>query len=625
MNFFAHQDRARKQSKYLVLLFILAVICIVIAVDAVVLLLSGYLSTEQLADTQNIDNWTLIIWSSAGVIGLIVLSSLFKTAALRSGGAAVARSMGATQIYPGDTDHLHQRLLNVVEEVALASGTPVPDVFVMEQEAGINAFAAGFESGDAAIAVTRGCLLQLNREELQGVIAHEFSHILNGDMRLNIRLMGVLFGILVISIIGRQLSRIGYYSSFSSSREKGSGASIALIGFAIMAVGFIGLFFGRLIKAAISRQREFLADASAVQFTRNPRGISDALKKIGGYSSGSYLEEAGTEEVSHMLFSSGLPSLAGLFATHPPLEERILAIEPSFQGFDSSQKPSSTNAVPDTAQGFSAGTDGGSRQWLNHIGTISQPALDQSKQLHQSFQPQLQGAAHHVDQAPLLLFSCLMSEDAIIQKKQLDLIELSWGTEAIQAVKALFEQLQHYKSHRIPLLELAFPQLKRRSLKEQESLLKLVDKLIRADGQIQIDEYAIGRLLKVQLKDALQPDSRQENCELTDHLPALVSVLSVMAGVGAVKAEEVQHSFQAGLKQLNLSKQAHFALPGNWVAAMDDSLDRLDCLAPMDKEKLIAALVATVEYDHRITISEQEMLKAICGSLHCPVPINLSL
>ncbi len=241
--------------------------------------------------------------------------------------------MGGTLVPADVQDPLRRRLRNVVEEMAIASGVPVPEIYVLEEESGINAFAAGFTPSDAAVAVTRGTLELLDRDELQGVIAHEFSHILNGDMRLNIRLMGVLFGIMVLGLIGRLIVRGGHHTSIISSRRD-RGAPVALvIGLGLMVVGGIGVFFARVIKAGISRQREYLADASAVQFTRQSSGIANALKKIGGYSEGSLIKSADPEEVSHMLFGTGA-RFCSLFATHPPLVARIQALDPSFRDTD---------------------------------------------------------------------------------------------------------------------------------------------------------------------------------------------------------------------------------------------------------------------------------------------------
>src|SRR6185503_5521388 len=270
-----------------------------------------------------------------------VVGSLYKIAALRSGGQAVGRLLGGRPLQPNTRDFKERRLLNVVEEMALASGLAVPTVYVLDQEKGINAFAAGFGPGDTVIGVTRGCLDLLSRDELQGVIGHEFSHALNGDMRLNLRLMGLLHGILVIAMIGYWILRTSGGSSSSSSSgsssKKSSGNQLAFLGLAFMVIGGIGVFFGRLIKSAVSRQREFLGDAAAVQFTRNPSSIAGALKKIGGLAAGSRIVNSHAEEASHLFFGNGMGKgfsvkLDDMLATHPPLADRIKRIEPDFDG-----------------------------------------------------------------------------------------------------------------------------------------------------------------------------------------------------------------------------------------------------------------------------------------------------
>src|SRR4051794_35817745 len=254
--------------------------------------------------------------STSAVIGA---GSLFKTLSLARGGRAVAELLDGRLVNPNSIDTDERKLLNVVEEMAIASGIPVPQVYVMDGEPGINAFAAGHSASDAAISVTRGCMTLLTRDELQGVVAHEFSHLLNGDMKLNLRLMGLIFGILCLTVIGRVLIQ-----------TRGKKNPMPLLGLALIIIGWVGVLFGRLIQAAVSRQREFLADASAVQFTRNPLGLAGALKKIGGIAQGSQLQSDRAEEASHLFFANGLNSRFFGFATHPPLLERIQALDPSF-------------------------------------------------------------------------------------------------------------------------------------------------------------------------------------------------------------------------------------------------------------------------------------------------------
>lgn len=300
----------------------------------------------------------------SGVVLLVILgASALKTMQLRSGGGVVARSLGGRQVDPGTKDAAERRLLNVVEEMALASGTPIPEVYVLDNEQGINAFAAGHSPHDAAIGVTRGCIDTLNRDELQGVIAHEFSHILNGDMRLNVRLIGILFGILVLAILGEGLMRSALWSGGARRNSKDNSAMVFLVlGLAVMAIGYIGVLFGRLIQSAISRQREFLADASAVQFTRYPDGIANALIKIG--AGGSRLQSEHAQETAHMFFASGIKQhFGGGFATHPPLHSRIRAIRQDWDGtFEvprASRAERRSPAPPHSPEGLGGQNDGG--------------------------------------------------------------------------------------------------------------------------------------------------------------------------------------------------------------------------------------------------------------------------
>jgi len=343
MNFFEHQDNAKRQSRRLFLIFLLAVVVIVALVDLVVVLAVSYLGMKtnpgNMLNMFSADwfsqNAGLLVGSSLITSGFIGASSLYKTVRLSFGGGSVARDMGGTLITADVRDPLRKRLYNIVEEMSIASGLPMPELYVMEEEAGINAFAAGSQASNAAVAVTRGALEQLNRDELQGVIAHEFSHVLNGDMRINIRLMGILFGILIISLIGRTMLRGTRRTHIGRSRDSGGGvAAIMLIGTALAAIGYVGLTVGRIIKAAVSRQREYLADASAVQFTRQTEGIKTALMKIGAFQNGSVLRTHDAEEVSHMLFGKGFRSISSVFATHPPLVDRIASLDPSFKPGD---------------------------------------------------------------------------------------------------------------------------------------------------------------------------------------------------------------------------------------------------------------------------------------------------
>jgi len=351
VDFYARQEAARRTTRWLLLGFLVSVVLVVLAVDAIVVVLLG--SAEPNAPTGS-----ALVFTTVVVLAIICGASLFKTLSLRSGGAVVARSLGGTRVERSTRDPALRRLRNVVEEMAIASGVTMPEVYVLENEDGINAFAAGNSPADAAIAVTRGAATLLKRDELQGVVAHEFSHILNGDMRLNLRLLGWTFGLLAIAIVARIVLQSSP-STGGRGRKDGAGA-LMLAALAIMILGYIGVFFGRLLQAAVSRHRERLADASAVQFTRDPAGLTGALLKIAGVSAGSKLATPEAEQVAHMLFASGL---SRVFATHPSIEERLKELNPSFRA---SELPALAAAAARDAQ----------RQRQQDAATVMPPAQE---------------------------------------------------------------------------------------------------------------------------------------------------------------------------------------------------------------------------------------------------------
>jgi Zn-dependent protease with chaperone function len=359
-DFFERQDAARRSTKWLVGMFLLGVVAIVGATMAV-----GVVAIEMAQDSSHyaagdggglgVSEESLAGAGAAGLfaLALITCGSLFKVAQLSGGGNVVAENLGGRRVFPDTTDTVERRLLNVVEEMALASGVPAPPVFLLNEEEGINAFAAGYSPSDAVVAVTRGTAERLSREELQGVVAHEFSHILNGDMRLNIRLIGVLHGILLIGLMGRFMLRMAsnWGSGGSNKESKGGAAYFGLIGLALIVLGYLGTLIGNLIKAAVSRQREYLADSSAVQFTRNPGGLAGALKRIGAAIVGSRLNAPNASEASHMFFAQGVwEGFTALTATHPPLDDRIRRLEPQWDGTYPADEPIAADLAMDRSR-----------------------------------------------------------------------------------------------------------------------------------------------------------------------------------------------------------------------------------------------------------------------------------
>jgi Zn-dependent protease with chaperone function len=637
MNFFEHQDRARKQSRWLIVVFIIAEVAIVAAIALVIMIAVGVTSWDPQAEPMSAlemvrANASLLSGGAIAALAVIGIASLSKTVSLRSGGGQVARQLGGTLVESDTRDLKRRRLRNVVEEIALASGVPVPEIYVLEQESGINAFAAGYSPSDAAVAVTRGALEKLDRNELQGVIAHEFSHILNGDMRINIRLMGALFGILMLALIGR---RVLIHSSFAgrSSRDK-NGAVILLIAFGLLAIGYIGLFFGRWIKAAVSRQREYLADASAVQFTRDPDSIGGALKKIAVYSDASYLN-ADSEEVSHMLFGDGRKMM--LFSTHPPLNERIGRVDPNFRPEELDRL--AARILRDEARAEREAVELAERQrkadggpgglfdpgsMVDQIGKPDWERMLLAASIAAAIPDNIRKAAHSTEWAPEVLFYTLLDADENIREQQLLIIARRMGADSETQVRALIQAGGVASpEQRLPLLEVAFPALKRRPPDFVTKVLETVKALINADGRVEVFEYLLARVISMHLWESQNPSRVQAagSKSLQSCRREALQVMAVLARHGNGDPQKAGEAFNAGADSLWPGAQVDMPVTENWVSTLDAALPKLDRLKSAEKERLVHALALVVSHDGRTEPSELELLRATCDLIHVPLPM----
>lgn len=630
MNFFERQAAARRASVRLVLLFALAVLCIVVAVDFVVWALIA--SREDATPAHALAG---VVFSTVLVVAVIGLGSLYRIASLRNGGAAVALELDGVPVPEQTRDPQLRRLRNVVEEIAIASGVPMPAVYVLEREAGINAFAAGYAPADAVVAVTRGALDRLNRDELQGVIAHEFSHVLNGDMRLNIRLMGVLFGILLLAVIGRKILEHVRFDS----RDKSAGA-IMVVAFAALAVGYIGLFFGRMIKAGVSRSRELLADASAVQFTRQTVGLAGALKKIAGLREGATLERRGeAEEISHMLFGDGV-GLSGLFATHPPLMQRIQALEPSFRSDQLAQLERRWRSEPpngleeDVRLGLA---EGGPR--LPPADTrlditppmiaaqVAHPAADDYRRADAivgAIPEPLRALATSRDDVVPLLLALLLDAHPAVQAKQHSEIAARLGRETAVLTAALRNErlADLHPMLRLPLAALAFPVLRQRPRAQLDHALDTVHAVVNTDGRVSVFEYCLGALLETQMREAMAPSRHAPfgRRRIAQCAPQVATLLALVAQAGHDNAHDALRAYLAGLQAALPQQHIDYAPPPEGVLVLDAIWPVLDALEPAGKHRLVEAVAAAVSHDGRISVPESELLRTVCGVLHCPLP-----
>jgi len=632
MNFFARQDEARRASRRLVVLFGLAVLAVIAAVDFVAFMLMRQAEARTLGYVPPLADWLamhprMVVGTTLVVLAIISIASFYKTMVLGGGGAVVAQSLGGVRISADTTDPLQRRLLNVVEEMAIASGVPMPEVYLLEQESGINAFAAGHNTSNAAIGVTRGALTTLNRSELQGVIAHEFSHILNGDMRLNVRLMGLLFGLLVIALIGRTVLR---GATRVRGDRKGGVMIVLLIAVAVLVIGYIGLFFGRLIQAAVSRSRESLADASAVQFTRDPGGLRGALVKIGASTAGSRVGNPEVEEVAHMLFA---PGMSRFFATHPALVDRLKAIDPRFdpKEIDSARARMAAQGAIEVEPPSAAKTAGsksmidlpvaGPAMVAELVGNPGTAHMQLAREIRESLPEAIVAAGRHPQSARALLLALALDSNPEIRARQKQVIALRLTAEVAAVTGALEPHVDALEpEQRSPALLRVFPVLHQLTHEERVQLMACLNGMLPRDGDVALHAYVLRKLAQMHMRDDLNPGARVSRLTLQAVQQDAQVLFSVLAQHGHGDATGARRAYEAGMHHLFPRERPSYGLAGPWAPALDGALSRLDQLVPIAKEQLVEAMVATVTHDQQLTIGEAELLRAVCASMHCPLP-----
>jgi Zn-dependent protease with chaperone function len=632
--FFEHQDRARRHTTRLVFLFGLAVLALVVGLYLLAAVATGFRGSDPRTQQLVFE----IVWLDPLLmlhVGLLTLAvvggaSLFRIHQLSGGGRVVAEGLGGRLLHSDSNAPLERKILNVVEEMAIASGIPTPPVYFLDQEQGINAFAAGFSPSDAVIGITHGCAQQLSRDELQGVVAHEFSHIMNGDMRLNIRLMGVLYGILVIGMIGYFLLRSSLWAGMASRRNSRDNSTMVMVagGIALLVLGFLGTLFGNLIKASVSRQREFLADASAVQFTRNPDGIAGALKKIGGFEGGSHIESPAAPESSHLFFGQALTSgFNSLFATHPPLAERIKILDPSWQGAMTEGGTDAASSRSAAAAGF-AGASGGTAaafagSAVDQMGRISDAHLDYAVKLLRELPPMVKEAAHDAFAARAVVYALLMDADPESRKLQLETLDAKAEPGVPELTRKLLPEVERLGAgHRLPLIDLALPALRDLSASQYERFQSLVHDLVQADQHIDLFEWTLQRILLTHLAPNFEgvhkPRHRLRSRQQLRQV--LETIFSALARVGNLSESATAAAVARAGRDLVKGELRLLSPDETDLASLDEALALAASLDSRAKERVLRACAQVIAADGQVADSEAELFRAIGDSLGCPVP-----
>lgn len=655
MNFFEQQDKARSSTWKLVLYFALAVVSIVILTNFVLLTAYFYLQQGHAATLQeallNPKFWFI---SSLLVVGGVGLGSLFRYFNLRGGGRSVAELVGARELSMYTEDLNEKRLINVVEEMAIASGTPMPTVFVMDGEMGINAFVAGYKPTEAVLVVTQGTLENLNRDELQGVIGHEYSHIFNGDMRLNIRLMAIVAGILVIGQLGYFLYRSAVYSSYarrrSSDEGKAAAASIAL-GVSLIVVGYVGVFFARLIKASISRQREYLADASSVQFTRNPDGIARALMKI--EMQGSRLENNHNEDVSHLCFGQAMGFFFKGLSTHPPLDQRIAKLDPNGdiasklakdmkreaelaeqakteEAVERSKEPhdfvgSATMIAAATAAGAAMGrsriprVEASAETVVKSIGNPTPDHLDYAHRLWEKVPENVKNMLHCPGTVQKAIYGLIVAQEKDQSNRVILLQSIVDKGASVDIAHVANVIAKLPRQTHLPIIDIAIPALKKLSPEEIKTFLENTEKLILADKKFTLFELSLLTILESHLSSDAEKVERVQFTTMKHIQPELSYVLQCVLRTSGENQEDQRIAF-AKITTDFYGKALGFGEEKLTIKKLRKAIKRLQLASPSLKQSIIKACAEAVLFDKKVKIAEIELLRALCESLDCPMP-----
>ena len=633
MNFFEQQHKARKKTGILIFYFVIAVLLIVLAVNAVFFLLIAQISSPQFS----LQEWFMEpywIWVTGGTVFVIFLGSFITSFKLRNGGKAVAEMVGARKVIPNTYELDERRLINVVEEMSIASGTPMPTLYILDDEDGINAFVAGLRPTESVLVVSRGALDNLTRDELQGVIGHEYSHILNNDMRINVRLMGILAGILLIGQLGRLILRSNRSSSSSNNKK---GGQLVLIGLGLFLIGYIGIFFGSLIKAAISRQREFLADASSVQFTRNSDGIAGALWKIKQHTGGSLLNNRHSDDIRHFCFGESVSAgFFGFLATHPPLEQRINAIDPAYfnkilssSTIPKVQAPSVESIIPDTglitggflvSESASSEIHTSSSKIVESIGTVNSQQMEFAKAIYQEIPDGIKNDLQETEGAQQLIFCVLLSKlKASKRDSSIKLIQSEYGDEFAIRLEQNINRTESQLSL-LMLINMSIPTLKTLAIDQRNKFINQVKTIIEDDKCYTIFEFSLLTILKAHLSELSEKDVPVKYFKFKPVTNEIKLLLGMLARIANKDEQLAELCFKFVITPYKFKNSELMDKSLCTLSSLTRALEKLNRLSPLLKQSVIQSCVDCILHDGMIFSEEAELLQAISVSLDCPMP-----
>jgi Zn-dependent protease with chaperone function len=610
LDFFEAQERARRRSRWLVLWYAAAVLGVVASYCA--LAAFGYWLAMQSAMPLA---GHLAVASLVG--GFILTVSAWHMWQLSDGGAVIAHVLGARYVDPDKCTPAERKLINVVEEMAIASGVSVPPVYVLEFDDAINALVAGYSPHEAVIIVTRGAAQKLSRDELQGMMGHEFSHILNGDMAFNVRMVGLLAGLSWLAGAAERL----VFETARHNRElerdqRGAGALVALAAALIAFVGFPGTVAADAIKAAISRERELLADATSVQFTRNPDGVAGALDSILALRAHTAVRAVHCELFSHMFFAQAVARWWG-FPTHPPILERIRRAHPRFRRDEYRARRHGTRTEVAVIDGSGTVVKNlrldGAAAIVASVGRPAAEHVDYAVRLLARLPLRLREALHRADEAETAMFALALEAEEATREAELQALAARRGAEARAKAGELYVYVGALaRNHMLTLADLAVPAIKEQRQKARDAFLVDLAAVVEADRRVTLREFVLLTLLRQRLREGAGQPIRTQFRRVEDVAADAHVVLSLVSLDTA--------AFEKGAAVLKLGWQAPLARETLTTAKVSEALERVRHLAPFEKPALLKACVEAAAADGVFRLPEVEMVRMVAATLDCPVP-----
>jgi len=636
MDFYKEQENSKKKSALLLLIFIISICVVVFFVGMFFIAIDVFVYEEgtksfNLTPSYILQNARLnvIISSFLSIFIVIVYGASKKFDELERGGYVIANELGGRLLFGESASSKEKTLINVADEMSLAAGVGSVPIYIIENKH-INAFVAGTTYDNAVLSVTRGAVELLNRDELQGVIAHEFSHIFNGDMKLNNFASGCISGILYIFIIGTEL----FFPLQFTATKHFSGITPKDVlrifvypltmsaGIALMLLGVVGVACAAFMQFALNRQREYLADASAVQFTRYPQGIANALKKIGMYGDTLNNLRAGCYE--HIFFSSH---------SSPSVGKRIKKIEPHWDGEfietrDKQDEIFSRKKIHPLTMSIKALTVAHILGQITNSGVINDRALKHAKEVLNSIPDNVKQNAQNPLGAEFIIYTLLLDKNHESRKLQCIAIagklfkDLKHQDTAVKMLMDMYESIGFLEPVAyLDIIHICASTLKNISANQYAVFRKQVNELILHDEHVSVFEWCVRYIVLYPLDMAF--GLRKTPLDIHTHIGALKNELEILlSALSYIQFKDDANGrdiFERVKKQGGITALKYIPYSEFSPERFEKVVDEIQNSKPMVRRKILELCIFALNGDGEINNRDIAVIHALGEVLHLPL------